>query len=65
MRVKVSFEVEVADEIGTDDELEKYFKFKYLDYGCSTDNPFLSTKDNDPVEPINNTFEWDELQGLG
>jgi hypothetical protein len=59
MRVKVEFEVEIADIPHTEDELEAYLRFYFRDNGeLALNNPFEDLGEPDPVF---GTFMWDKI----
>jgi hypothetical protein len=58
MRVKIEFEVEIADILHTDDELEAYLRFHFRDNGeLALNNPF---EDLGEPEPVFGTFNWNK-----
>tara|TARA_R110000787_G_scaffold19874_15_gene59184 strand:- start:4280 stop:4462 length:183 start_codon:yes stop_codon:yes gene_type:complete len=50
MRLKISFETEVPDDIGTEDEMMEWLRFMLNDNGSmAMSNPFSDLGDVDPI----------------
>lgn len=59
MRVKIEFEVEIADIPHTDEELGAYLRYHFRDNGeLSLRNPF---NDLEEPAPVFGTFQWDNV----
>lgn len=55
MRFKVEFEVEIEDDIATDEQIEEWLRFELNDNGKMASSNPLS---NQIVEPLIGTFYW-------
>ncbi len=59
MRVRVTFDVDVPDEVqATDEEIEEWLRFNLNDNGSMSNKNPLATREVTPVFP---SFEWEKV----